>query len=400
MTRRSARPSGARAGRSNASRRAVDADAQPAGHGRRAVAARAARRGRRPVDGDIASVDAGPIGPDERHGHRAGRSRDGECKRPELACLDDRVARRERRRLCDRDGSGLRGTRCRAGTNFGQHRDCDDDPEQQRDLDERRAAESSEHADQERAVEPAEPEQRHEERRLDDQRLAVRRRPELMHRRQLGQRAPEPRQAEHDHRDERGRREAPHRRRARGAFVARARQHVDERQEPAEPDGRRGDVSEVDERREHARLVAIERVPRERRPDEQRERARARHEQQQRNGRCERSRSSADERDRDRDLDDECEARAGGRGVDIPLPPRNAASSAKKSRCASGADAVAEHAAREQPEDGRAAAASTPKKNSARSTRLLQLSGDDAPSTEVGDAVPAPTPNASTPCSR
>ena len=184
-------------------------------------------------------------------------------ERAELARVDDGVARRERRRLRGGERCGSRGALARVpGPELGEHSDRDDD---RRSGARARRAPSGAAARRRRAagaVQPAEPEQRHEERRLDDQRPPVRRRPDLVHGRQLRERAPEPRQPEHASRRRalRSRSAARQPRARRRRRVARG-SDVDERKETAEPDGRCGeDVREVDDRCEHARLVAVERV--------------------------------------------------------------------------------------------------------------------------------------------
>ena len=162
-------------------------------------------------------------------------------------------------------------------------------------------------------------------------------------------------------------------------------------------------MREVGDDRDEARLTRVERVAREGRRGHQRERAGGRNGQEARQRRSERRCGAADERDRHRDLHHErrtaCPA---ARRAGCCSPPRNAKSSEKNSRCASGSPKpVAEQPPHDEPEDRcaarrRAGRGSTASARGCRSTS----SGTEAPSTEVGLALPAPTANARTPSSR
>ena len=309
----------------------------------RAVTAAPARRRSTPVDTDVAAVDAGAVRAEDRHGRAARGARDRDRERCRVPGASTTASRGGSVGGCAA-WSGAEAATLGAALASSPGRSsvstptADHDREQQHRLEHRRAAQAREAAEQQRAVEPAEHEQRHEERRLDDQRAAVRRRPDLGHAAELGQRAAEAADGEHAHGRERDGREPRDDRVALVVVGGRARHGEDERDEPAEPDGGRERCARGRPAPRAARLVAVEGVPGERR----------RHDQ---HG----SRSAAATAEHARVHRRERGGGAGRRATAVtamrstsakrvpeaaswtmPLPPRNTASSAKKSRWAIG----------------------------------------------------------------
>ena len=109
--------SGASAGDVERERPVADDDAErPAARRRRAVAAGAARRrSRRRRRGRRGRRRPSPSGPMSVTVARCGVARDRDRERPELACVDDRVARRQRRRARRPRAAPRRATVTRSG---------------------------------------------------------------------------------------------------------------------------------------------------------------------------------------------------------------------------------------------------------------------------------------------
>ncbi len=324
--------------RRDVERRFATPDTHPDGPrpGRAPIAAVAATRRRTTVDRDALPGRRRAVGADDRHRRRARHTREPDGQPRDPARVDDRGPRRERGRRRRRDARLCPTCLGGARPELDQDGDRHDDAAEQQNLDRGRAPEPRERTQEPRAVQPAEPEQRQQEHRLDDQDLAVRRRPHLGDGVKLGHCPGKPGCREHANRCECRRRETPYDELPLGVVRTDARKHRDQRDQPAEPDRGPHDMCEVRGDGKQAWLVAVESMSPESRRRQQGERAQRRSvEQTGIDGRERRGRAS-DDRDDDRDLSTwsyRVPAVAARRSA---LPPRNATSSEKKISCASG----------------------------------------------------------------